>query len=189
MKNIEIFVIGKYEFTTRVGTWIYYLNYKQAVIKRSGVIRNAGSPNRTALIALYAALEKVTEPCNIIVHSKAALGFKKPKQSSNKDLIVQILTMVNKAGHIINFDTQDDFGRVNIWEQVYGTQSDGTKTKLQNSKEKRQKSKIEMPDIQNKSNPNDVFNTRKPTSNWRDMYNELLDDDKGTKWTPGSGGY
>lgn len=190
MKLVEIFVLGKYEYTNRVGTWIYYLNYKKAVIKRSGYIINAGSPTRTTLISLYNALERITEPCNIIVHSKMALGFKKPKQSLNKDLIVQILTLVNKAGHQISFDTKDDFGRVDIWEQVYGTKSDGTKTKLPDNKENKQKDgKTNAPDIRDKSNPNDVFNTERPSNNWKDMYNELLNDDKNTRWVPGSGGY
>jgi len=194
MKTVEIFVIGKYEFSSRVGTWIYYLNYKKAVIKRSGIIKNAGSPNRTTLVALYKALEKIKEPCQLLIHSKAALGFKKPKQSANKDLIFQILTTINKAGHLVTFDTQDDFGRVDIWEQVYGTNSDGSKTKIQENIIKKEfKSgcnlNISRPDIKDKDTPNEVFNTGNSTSNWKDMYNDLLNDSKGTSWVPGSGGY
>ena len=187
MRNIDIFVIGKYEYRTGIGNWIYYLNYKNAVIKRSGYVKGAGSPNRTMLISLYKALRQVTEPCNITIHSKAALGFKKPKQSTNKDMIIQIQTLINKVGHIVTFDTSDDFGRVNIWEQVYGTNSDGTKTQLQTQK----------PDIINKKTANEVFEHNQSEidkqveaskEDWRAMYSDLMGPSQGC-WVPGSGGY
>lgn len=202
MKTVEIFVIGKYEYKTNIGTWIYYLNYKKAVIKRVGTIHNAGSPNRVSLFALYSALQCVKEPCKIIVHSKAALGFKNPKQSHNKELIFKIQTLINKAGHVISFDTTDDFGRVNIWEQVYGKNSDGTKPNSFNNK-------ISKPDITNAKKPNDVFSRETPEErdkreqeeydkhieemaasqqDWRLMYSDLMCESNGN-WVDGMGGY
>lgn len=202
MKNIEIFVIGKYDYKSNIGTWIYYLNYRKAVIKRIGTITNAGSPNRTTLVSLYLALQQVKEPCNILVHSKAALGFKKPKQSSNKDLIIKIQTLINKAGHLVTFDTTDDFGRVNIWEQVYGKNSDGTKPNNFNNK-------TSKPDINNAKKPNDVFSRETPEErakreqeeydkhieemtashkDWRSIYSDLMCESNGN-WVDGKGGY
>lgn len=192
MKSIEIFIIGKYEYKYKLGTWVYYLSYKRAVIKRTGQITNAGSPNRVTLYALYQALEKVKEPCEIVVHSKIPLGFNKPKESVNKDLLVQIQTAINKAGHIVKFDTKDDFGRVDIWEQVYGTP-------INQDKKQRAQAK---PDINNKTTPNSVFETpREPnytdaeieeqkakSTDWREMYSDLMGPSQGT-WVPGSGGY
>lgn len=194
MKTVEVFVIGKYEYKTNIGTWIYYLNYKKAVIKRVGIIQNAGSPNRVSLFALYSALQCIKEPCNILVHSKAALGFKNPKQSHNKELIFKIQTLINKAGHIVSFDTTDDFGRVNIWEQVYGKNSDGTKPNNKTSK----------PDIANAKKPNDVFSREAPgeqeeydkhieetaasQQDWRLMYSDLMCESNGN-WVDGMGGY
>ncbi|MBO5387942.1 MAG: hypothetical protein J6A59_07380 [Lachnospiraceae bacterium] len=193
MKNVEIFLIGKYEYNSKIGTWAYYLNYKKAVIKRCGQINNGGSHVRVALYALYRALEHITEPCNIIIHSKSPLGFKYPKKSSNKDLLIKIQTTINKAGHIVHFDTTDDYGRVDIWEQVYGTPI---------NKGKVQRDVKSKPDIDGRKTPNDVFNTNKKeedydkiveeqamkSKDWREMYSDLMGPSQGT-WIPGSGGY
>lgn len=203
MQTIEIFILGKYEYKTNIGNWIYYLNYKDAVIKRCGYINQASSPNRTLLVALKMALQQVNVPCNILIHSRAQLGFKNPKHSANKDLIIEIQNMINMMGHVVVFDTADDFGRVNIWEQVYG-RGNVVKTP-QNNKPNR---------FAGITNPNDVFkrseeNNKKleaelkrqqaeidrniqeqalQSRDWREMYDDLMSDSHGA-WVPGSGGY
>lgn len=200
MKQVEIFVIGRYDYRSHVGTWIYYLNYKKAVIKRCGQIPDAKSAARVTLYALYEALGCITEPCEIIVHSKSPLGFKRPQSSNNKDVIMKIMSTVNRAGHLIHFDTKDDFGRVDIWEQIYGTP---VGYDSQNKYENKHNVKTAKPSIDNANTINDVFDTHKQSSSsedeiikeqamqssdWREMYSDLMGPSGGT-WVPGSGGY
>lgn len=177
MKKIEIFIIGKYEYKTEEGTWINYLNYKNSVIKRSGFIEHAGSPNRVALYSLNEALSHIKEPCQILVHSKAPLGFKNPKASSNKNLIFKILQLINNRGHIVEFDTTNDFSIVDTWEKMYGN-------KKVEKEENKQHQKIKE--------PNDIFKisdeNKATPSDWRTMYSDLMCDSN-DKWVPGSGGY
>lgn len=195
MKLVNIYLTCNYEYSSNIGKWAYYLNYKRAVIKRYGTVKNAGSVNRTLLFALYQALNHIKEPCEIEVFSKTSLGFNHPKKSPNKDLIGKILTMVNKAGHVIKFTKTDDFGMVEIWEQVYGTPIC----------EDKHKDKTTKPDIKNKKTPNDVFSTtdkgnepemsekeieeqKSAAHDWREMYSDLMSESQGS-WVPGSGGY
>lgn len=197
MKDIEIFVKGGYDYQSDNGRWTYYLSYKKAVIKRSGFVIHCGNSYRATLTALYLGLKQVTEPCNIIVHSKVPLGFKEPKKSKNKELIIQILTEIWNSHHIVNFDTTDDFGRVQIWEQLYGHDSNGGKIR---ELQQEHYEKTAKPDIENKKTVEEVFSTDDydekvkqqalSTPYWRTMYEELMDDDDDDgKWRPGSGGY
>ena len=46
-------LLDKYDYKFQIGTWIYYMSYKRAVVKRTGQINEYGSPTRSALQALY----------------------------------------------------------------------------------------------------------------------------------------
>lgn len=177
MKSIDIFVEGKYDYKFQLGTWIYYMSYKQAVVKRTGQINECGSPTRSALQALYNAFDNIKEPCIITVHSKVPLGFKTPKKSNNKDLLVKIQTAVNKAGHIINLEIDKEFSKPAMWEQVYGTPIN------------KDSNKTTRPDIRNKNTPNEVFsNEESDEEKLKREWEELLNEQNG-RWTPCSGGY
>lgn len=178
MKSIDIFVEGKYDYKFQLCTWIYYMSYKQAVVKRTGQINESGSPTRSALHALYKAISSIKEPCNINVYSKVPLGFKTPKKSTNKDLLVNIQIAVNKAGHIISFDVDKDFSRPVMWEQVYGTPIN------QDNKSNR----TVRPDISTKKTPNEVFNTESDEEKLKREWEEILNEQR-SGWVPGSGGY
>lgn len=179
MKSIDIFVEGKYEYKFQLGTWIYYMSYKRAVVKRTGQINEYGSPTRSALQALYKAIEKIKEPCKITVYSKVPLGFKTPKKSINKDLLVNIQTAVNKAGHILNFEIDKDFSKPLMWEQVYGTPINKDSNINRTVK----------PDIGNKKTVNEVFSKEESDEEkLKREWEELLNEQNG-RWTPGSGGY
>ena len=179
MKSIDIFVEGKYDYKFQLGTWIYYMSYKQAVVKRTGQINEYGSPTRSALQALYKAIEKINEPCKVTVYSKVPLGFKTPKKSINKDLLINIQTAVNKAGHILNFEIDKDFSKPLMWEQVYGTPINHDK----------HINKTTKPDITNKNTPNDVFaGSESEEEKLRKEWEEILSEQHGV-WVPGSGGY
>lgn len=178
MKSIDIFVEGKYDYKFQLGTWIYYMSYKQAVVKRTGQINEQGSPTRSALQALYKAIESIKEPCSITVYSKVPLGFKTPKKSKNKDLLVSIQTAVNKAGHIVKLDIDSEFSKPIMWEQVYGTPINQDKS-----------NKTNIHSIDSKKTPNEVFEIQesdeeKLKREWEELLNE-----RSGRWTPGSGGY
>lgn len=184
MKNIEIYVIGNYDFSFKASIWAYYLSYKKAVIKRTGLTYEHWSRNRADLQALYNALQHVTEPCKIKIYSKTKLGFDKPKLSSNKDLIVDIMSIINKAGHVVEYVFTKEMPQVDIWEQLYGTPINTSRhSSLENK-----------PDITDKQTPNDVFaidkNNEKQLNEEqiRKEWEELLKEQRGV-WVPGSGGY
>lgn len=179
MKSIDIFVEGKYDYKFQLSNWIYYMSYKTAVVKRTGQINEHGSPTRASLQALYNALEQIKEPCNIKVYSKLPLGFKVPKKSVNKDLLINIQTVVNKAGHIMSFEIDKEFSKPMMWEQVYGTPINRTSSNRITTK----------PDIENKKTPNDVFSdTESEEEKLKREWEEVLNEGHGV-WVPGSGGY
>lgn len=178
MKSIDIFVEGKYDYKFQLGTWIYYMSYKKAVVKRTGHINEYGSPTRSALQALYKALDNVKEPCNITVYSKVPLGFKTPKKSNNKDLLVRVQTVVNKAGHVINLEIDKEFSKPTMWEQVYGTPINSDKCY-----------KTSKTAISSNKTPNEAFEiTKSDEEMLKKEWEELLNEQNG-RWTPGSGGY
>lgn len=187
MKEIDIYIIGKYDTKTRVGTWIYYLEYKRAVIKRVGQVENISSSARITLVALYQALQHVTEPCAINIHSKIRVSFENAKKSANKDILLNILNIVKNAGHEINFVYENFDEKVNMWEAVYGNNSQ------QKQQPARQKQKSVRPDTTNAKTPNDVFEhgnieQQATPCDWRNMYSDLMGPSEGA-WVPGSGGY
>lgn len=181
MKEISIFVDGKYEPRFKNIKYVYYLSYKTAVIKRAGNIIQEGSPARAQLQSLYLALQRVTEPCTINIYSKRPLGFENPKECNNKDLIAEIWNLICKAGHIINFKIDKEFYQVQIWEQTYGSKAP-----------EHEKAKESLPDIEDKESINDVFaveeeNILDKRERLRREYEELYNDT--SVWVPGSGGY
>jgi hypothetical protein len=178
MKSIDIFVDGKYDYKFQLGTWIYYMSYKTAVIKRTGTYIGYGSQVRSTLCSLYMALGKIKEPCYINIYSKVPLGFRQPKKSANKDLLVNIQTAVNKAGHILNIEIDKEFSKPTMWEQVYGKPI--SKQKVE---------RTVKPSIENKKTPNEVFSkTESEQDRLKREWEELLNDNHGA-WVPGSGGY
>lgn len=178
MKNIEIFLDANYDTKFNMANVAYYLVYGNAIIKRCDCIQNAGSHHRALLKTLSFALKKVTEPCNILVHSRCDLGFKNAKKSVNKDMILSITKYITSCGHVIAFDTEDDYSRVRMWEQLYGNKSS--------------KQKSVAPNIKGKKSANDVFDTSnnqsEAESDWRLMYSDLMGPSQ-CAWVPGSGGY
>ena len=172
MKNIDIYLTSEYDYKFQIGSYAYYLSYKDAVIKRCGTKYNCKHANRALLIAFHEALSKVIEPCIITVHSKYNLGFDHPKRTTNQDLFAKIQNTINKAGHIVIYDTdKDSFNIVNTWEEIYGSGRKKLDTMNNGHKE------------ENKAVHEATYN-----KSWEDMYKDLLVDSH-EKWTPISGGY
>lgn len=190
MKVIDIYVEGKYYYKFQISTWCYYMSYKKAVIKRTGQVNGQGSPARSTLLALYKALDKIKEPCILRVYSKIPLGFKTPKKSPNKDLLINIITAITKAGHIVSFEVDSEFYKPTMWEQLYGTPINGsTRKEDTKSKDYKIQTKTAIHNIENKTKHNEVFsNTESEEDKIKREWEELLNDDKGA-WVAGSGGY
>lgn len=179
MKVVNIYVCGSYEYKSRIGTWIYYMEYNGAVKKQSGQAGGIKSPAQTLLLALYKAIQCINQPCKLIVHSKQGLGFNKPKQSPNKELILKIIQDIKDKGLVVEFETNCDFTQVDKWEELYGSKKASNK----------------------KINPNDIFAmtnkqeekqlekmAEEANQDWRAMYSDLMGPSQGC-WVPGSGGY
>ena len=182
MKNIDIYISSKYDYSSDYGIWTYYLNYKKAVIKRCGNLKSTRNMSRLALIALYNALQHVHEPCSITIHSKISLGFDRPKRSVSRDIIIKIQQLINESGHVINLDISGDFNIVNIWEQVYGTPVKINEPYIEETRSSEEK-------FNHQENKNNKDYSHKPkSSNWKDMYEDLMSDTH-SAWVTGSGGY
>lgn len=180
MKTVKIYIVGKYDYSFKFSSWSYYLNYKEAVIKRNGSKYEDGSNDSALLHSLYCALQDLTEPCILKIYSKNRLYFDRPKVSKDKKVMSNIVKAVIRAGHIVEFFI-DDLGQINVWEQVYGNPS---KNKVET------KVSTAVPDIENKETVNEVFETKTTIEpyDWRQMYQDE-DFDGYNKWLGGSGGY
>ena len=194
MKSIEIYVDGQYDYKFKIETWIYYMSYKNAVIKNVGQETEDGSQVRSALLALYKSLEHINEPCDITIYSKMQLGFKTPKSSRNKELLYKILLAVNKAGHIIRFNIDREFSKPLMWEQLYGNSNNNVGKGIEQQTAEQEKTEISSqltaePDIKDRKSPNDVFDKQKEQEMLKKEWEELLNDKPGGAWTPFSGGY
>ena len=171
MKEINLYVLGKYKYDTKVGTWIFYLEYRGAVMKRSGTVRNGISHVRMSLYAIGQALACINEPCIIHIHSNCNLGFKNIKQSRNAHIISDIQHRMINAGHMYKMDTETKFDNLIMsWEEKYGKKKEVKQSEVKKDYDKM----IEEQAMQSKD--------------WRAMYSDLMGPSQGT-WVPGSGGY
>ena len=166
MKQIDIYIDGKGSTAKDEAQWIYYLNYKDCVIKRKGKCGDYTSHTAT-LQALINALSCVKEPCEINIYSKIELGFKNTKKSRNKLFILEIQRIVNEAGHVITFNIDKEFNKPKKWENENNTKQ-----------QKQQAAQRKQENMEKSSGPDD----------WRAMYSDLMGPSQGA-WVPGSGGY
>lgn len=192
MRDIEIFIKGRYEYRYNLITIEYYLNYKKAVIKHCEQEVCQSTSAGATLKALDRALDHITEPCNIVVHSKYDLGIGKPKNSKNKVIIESILKKIAIGCHVVEYDTLDDFGRVRIWEELYGVTSIKSTDTVESSKEQEpfpviQRQTDYKPYISNYNTPDEVFRHKGNSLSALDEFGDN-DDDEGT-WNAFSGGY
>ena len=67
MKEMAIHVDGKYDYKFKIIRAVYYLSYKDAVMKKVEYIYQEGSPARAQLYSLYLALQHLTASLIICV--------------------------------------------------------------------------------------------------------------------------
>lgn len=170
MKVVDIYLIGKYDYNTKVGNWIFYMTHRGAVMKQSGYIENAGSHVRTALYALIQALGRIKEPCELRIHSKANLGFLNMQRSKNKDLLMEVQRYIVKAGHEFSHDTNFPSDEIEKWEE-------------DNNRRKKQREQREQDEYDRH-----IEEQAMQSQDWRAMYSDLMGPSQGC-WVPGSGGY
>lgn len=177
MKVVDIYVLGKYEYKTSVGQWIFYMTHKGAVMKKSGYIENAGSSTRTTLYALLQAIGRIKEPCMLRIHSRANLGFLSMQKSKNKDLLISIQRQIVNAGHQFTHDTKFPNEQIEKWEEE-------NRQKVKAEKEKAEIEKKREMDAYDKM----IEEQAMQSEDWRAMYSDLMGPSQGC-WVPGSGGY
>lgn len=180
MKVVDIYVIGKYEYKTQTGNWIFYMTHRGAVMKQSGFIEKAGSPTRVALYALLQAINRINEPCNLKIHSKTNLGFMSMQTSKNKDLLVVIQRQIVNAGHLFSHDTNFPSEQIEKWEEENRLKQEN-KRKAEIEQERKRKAEEEAYDRH-------IEEQAMQSEDWRAMYSDLMGPSEG-RWVPGSGGY
>lgn len=171
MKVIDIYVIGKYEYKSQNGNWIFYMTHRGAVMKQSGFIENAGSPTRVALYALMQAIGRITEPCELKIHSRSNLGFLNMQTSKNKDLLMNIQRQIVNAGHIFSYDTNFPDKQIEKWEE-----------------DNRRREAEERRKAEEEAFEKNIQEQAMQSEDWRAMYSDLMGPSQGC-WIPGSGGY
>ena len=106
MKEVNMYIRGicknSGEYSEiKEGRYIVLLEYKGRHKQDIGIEFNTTS-NRMLLKALIKGIEMLKEPCIINFYTPTSLGFKKPNKSPNKDLINEVLTLVEAKGHKLN---------------------------------------------------------------------------------------
>lgn len=198
MKQVRIYVDFSYESRYKKYIWIFYMAYKDCVMKKSGYARYYGKDG-ALLEALYRAFERINQPCEVTIYSKADLGFKNPKNSNHKGLITDILRIVNNNSHIIKFEIDKEFREPFMWEQLYGKVRTDSKVedtcKKENKKEKLNPNdifKIEnnsnLVEKQYKKDNSDKIEDEDAKAQLQKELDDLMNDRDGA-WLPGSGGY
>lgn len=193
MKSIDLYIDGEYSHQYKMENWIYYMAYKDAVVKRSGYIGKDGSRYESTLQALYIAIEHITEPCNITICSRQNLNFDNPSKLKPKAVAKSIMMAITKSGHTVHFKIDKEFKRVKQWESSRADEhSDSSNNNLrdaENEKNERndytaayvskhednKSSKTNLdntalkitatPDIADKQTVDDVFKTSEKSSN------------------------
>lgn len=178
MKEVDIYVLGKYEYNTGVGTWIFYMTHRGAVLKRMGYIDNAGSSVRTTLYALMQALDRIKEPCDLRIHSRANLGFLNMQKSRNKDLLMHIQRAIVNSGHTFSHDTKFDNNLIEKWETDNKNKINKAKKEAQQEAARREQEEADRL----------IQEQAMKSADWREMYWDLMGPSQGC-WVPGQGGY
>lgn len=176
MKTVDIYLIGKYDYKSHTGCWIYYMTCMGAVLKDSRETNGESSSSRLALIALINAINRIKFPCIINIHTRNSMSFRNIKKSKNKDLLEQILMMLIKAGHEFNIDNNVDNKLIESWEIKYG-----------NKKQKDEDKKYEHKSAK-EINKSLEKQAEQVSQDWRAMYSDLMGPSEGA-WVPGCGGY
>lgn len=176
---INIYVLGEYDNKTKVGVWTFYMEFKGAVMKRCGIVKNTSSATRMALVAFEQALDHINRPSTLHVHSNLALGFGNIKESRNKDILKRIQTNFIKAGHQVEYNKDLDMRLIDGWEineqqKRYNNQNN---TDTENSA---------MTKEQEDEIYDEMASRHKMT--YEEMYADL-DGPSNDKWVPGMGGY
>lgn len=105
MKQVKIYVrgicknTGRYQeiYEGRAIVVLEYLGkYKQIRLQEQNT-----TANRMILKGVVAGLEKLKEPCEVIVYVTTALGFRKPQKSPNKDLLGEVNRLIAEGGHML----------------------------------------------------------------------------------------
>ena len=106
MKEVNIYIRGICKnfgegSELKEGKYVTLIEYKGRYKQLVGKETNTTS-NRMFLIALTEGIKALKENCIINYYTPTPLGFKKPHKSPNKDLLCEILEIVEVNGHKLN---------------------------------------------------------------------------------------
>lgn len=183
MRTIDLFLIGKYDYKSQSGEWIYYITYRGAVKKESRITNGKSSASRLAIIALLNALNCINTPCNIRIHTKNNMSFNNIKKSINKDLLEKAMNSIINAGHQFTIDNNVEENVILAWEYEYGNKA----KKDEEINKIKQQQKLEKK-IQQEMDKQLEKQAEQHNQDWRAMYSDLMGPSEGI-WRPGSGGY
>ena len=105
MKTIEIKSSGSCDSSTKIGSYIATIRYKEHLKQMTGTILMT-TVNRCILTGFILAVEQLNEQCNITLISKTQMGVKKygtGKVARNSDLFNKLISALNNKSHTYSF--------------------------------------------------------------------------------------
>lgn len=99
MKEINMYVRGRDDYNTKIGSWIAVLEYKGRTKYLKGKESNT-TTNRMIITGVIEAIKTIKESCIITLYTRTYLGFK-TKKSSNKDLNDELKKSIKDNEHIL----------------------------------------------------------------------------------------
>ncbi len=113
MKHVTIYSDCRFNYTTRQGNYFVALEYNGKIKRISGAIVGENETgNRAIIYGLIEAVKLLKEPCELMILTSTAIGFKKTFKSVNGDLIAVLLNAIEEKGCVF------DYGEISR-EEIY----------------------------------------------------------------------
>lgn len=190
MRTVDLYAIGKCNYSENSGYWIYYLEWNGAVLKRSNIcnMNCKMSPTKVTLYAIHQALIAIKEPCIIRIHTRANVGLSNVKNSPNKDYIKQIHDVIINAGHQVTWDTDFDNVKIDKWEKENNPKQTKHHISYKDKVEQQKQEKIKKQQEEQEAYDRYIEQQAMEAQGWREMYSDLMGPSEG-RWVQGSKSY
>lgn len=104
MKHVTLYSDCSFNYSTRQGNYFAALEYNGKLKRISGAIEGEHETgNRAIIYGLIEAVKLLKEPCQLMIITSAAVGFKIGRKSPNGDLIAILLNAIDEKGCVFDY--------------------------------------------------------------------------------------
>jgi hypothetical protein len=121
MKQVTLYSDCSFNYTTRQGNYFAALEYNGKLKRISGAIEGESETgNRAIIYGLIEAVKLLKEPCQLMIITSTAVGFKKNRKSPNGDLIAILLNVIDEKGCVFDYSdiSKNDIYRKTLCHSV-----------------------------------------------------------------------